>query len=81
MMEKLIEVGFVDGSDTFKGYINPEAIVSMHRTKKYTVVRLIDGIAYRVFEKPETILNMIESATDISVAEKETKKKRNVSKK
>lgn len=81
MTEKLIEVGFVDGSDTFKGYINPDAIVSMHRAKKYTVVRLIDGIAYRVFEKPETILNMIRSATDASVAEKETKKKQNVAKK
>ena len=81
MTEKLIEVGFVDGSDTFKGYINPDAIACMHRTKKYTVVRLIDGIAYRVFEKPETILNMIKSETDTSVAKKETKKKQNVAKK
>ena len=81
MTEMMIEVGFVDGSDTFKGYINPDTIACMYRAKKYTVVRLIDGMGYKIYEKPETILNMIKSATDTPVAKKETKKKQNVAKK
>ena len=80
-MEMMIEVGFVDGSDTFKGYINPDTIACMYRAKKYTVVRLIDGMGYKIYEKPETILNMIKAVTDTSVAEKETKGKRTASKK
>lgn len=72
----MIEVGFVDGNATYKGWLNMDCVEYMYRTKSYTAIGLASGKTTRVYEKPDTIFKMI---TDYlkgdATPPKETKKK------
>lgn len=77
-MMEMLEINFVDGDKTYKGYINADNIEYVYRMKSYTVIGLVSGKTCRAYEKPETLFKATADASD---GKKETKGKRSASKK